>query len=347
MVFKPRHTDNISRSHDVDINHDRVTERVVHLRTVNQGPLDDNVDDIDLEEIEQIFSRMRAKERNVYHSNCKERRDIANNELVSLWRKMLVNWMYYVVDCCDLQQHSVAAAAYFLDIAMLTGLCKTREEHQLAAATSLQMALKTFDTAVIKLDKLVKLGRGLFTENDVAIMEMKIIKSLDWNLHPPTVYCFLRQFERLIPTETRKSTREVIDSMTKLIAEELVLDERYIRYSPSIQGYAAVQLALYLIADDSFPQYLRETFVIRLSTTMKIDSNSPLVSKVMKKVYRNLKRGDTLQKLIDTSMANTKRIDVFEEAPRNIEQNSKKSRHGTVQDHHSPRDVKEKLTITL
>lgn len=328
-----------------------VSERAVQPRNAKESLLKDQVDGIDVEEIGQIVYRMKEKESNVYHCNCKERRDIANDELISLWRQMLVNWMNYVVDCCDLQRHSVAAAAYFLDVAMLRNLCKTREEHQLAAATSLQMALKTFDTAVIRLDKLVKLGRGLFTEDDVAIMEMKIIKSLDWNLHPPTPYCYLRQFERLVPAETRNSTKAVIDSVTKLIAEELILDERYLRYYPSTQGYSIFLVALDFIPDDNFPEHLRRTFVLRLATAMKLDSDSPLVSKVTNKIYRTLKRADKVEKIIDMSLAITKSTNTahYDEVLSNVERNSKKSRDGVklAEDHHSPRDVKQKLSIKI
>eukprot|EP00537_Pseudo-nitzschia_pungens_P007487 CAMPEP_0172371158 /NCGR_PEP_ID=MMETSP1060-20121228/41412_1 /TAXON_ID=37318 /ORGANISM="Pseudo-nitzschia pungens, Strain cf. cingulata" /LENGTH=346 /DNA_ID=CAMNT_0013096683 /DNA_START=31 /DNA_END=1071 /DNA_ORIENTATION=+ len=329
----------------------RVTERSVQPRSIKEVPLMNNVDDIDVEEIGQVVYRMKEKESNVYHCNCKERRDIALDELVSLWRQMLVNWMYYVVECCDLQQHSVAVATYFLDVAMLRGLCRTREEHQLAAATSLQMAFKTFDTAVIKLDKLVKLGRGLFTEDDVAVMEMKIIKSLDWNLHPPTPYCYLRQFERLIPTETRNSTKEVIGSVTKLIAEELTLDDRYIRYYPSTQGYSAILVALDFIPDDNFPQHLRRTFVMRLETSMKLDSDSPLVSRVTNKIYRTLKHADKLDKIIDISLATIKSTSNahYQEVLGNVEKNSTKTRDGAKvsEEQHSPRDVKEKLRIKI
>ena len=314
------------------------------VRIANQDPIEDSRDGVDMEDMEQIVFRMREKESTIYHNNCKERGDIANDELVTLWRRMLVDWMYYVVDCCDLQRHSVGVAAYFLDVAMLRDLCRSREEHQLAAATSLQMALKTFDTAVIKLDKLVKLGRGLFTENDVTVMEMKIITSLNWHLHPPTAYCFLRQYERLIPTGITDSTKKMIDNVTNLIAEEFILDKRYIRFPPSIQGYSAMLVAIDLIPDDAFPDNLRNSFAMRMSTVAKLDSNSVLISKVTNKIYRTLTRSDKLQKLMDIRMSKTKNINICDRVLNNIEKHPKKTRDGTngVQ-HHSPRDVKQRV----
>ena len=112
------------------------------------------IDRIDFEEIGRILNTMRQQESSLIY-----RRRPVSQDLMALWRKMLIEWMYFVVDYCHLHRQSVAAASFFLDVCMSRGLCKTREEHQLAAATCLQLALKTFDTAVIKQEKLVKLGR--------------------------------------------------------------------------------------------------------------------------------------------------------------------------------------------
>lgn len=293
--------------------------------------------DVDEEGIEQIVLRMRQKETTLYHNNCKERRDIAHNELVALWRRMLVEWMYCVVECCHLQQHSVAVAVYFLDVAILRGMCKSREEHQLAAATALQMSLKTFDTAVIKLDKLVKLGRGQFTENEVTDMEMKIITCLNWHLHPPTIYCFLRQYELLIPTEITDSTRKLIDDVTRLIAEESILDERFIRFPPSYQGYSAILVALDLIPDENFPDHLKNHFTTHMLTVAKIDSNSTPILKLKKRFHKTLKRSNKLQEIA----ANTNNTNVRNRILNDVKNCSKNSRDGIKgTQHHSPRDVK-------
>lgn len=286
---------------------------------------------------------MKEKGSTVYHINCKERVDIASDELVSLWRQMLVNWMFYVVDCCNLQRHSVAAAAYFLDVAILRDLCSTREEHQLAAATALQMALKTFDTAVIKLDKLVKLGRGLFTEEDVSIMEMKIINSLNWNLHPPTIYCFLRQYERLIPPAVANSTHEILDKVTNIIAEEMTLDEDYIKYCPSIQSLSIMLIALDFVSDECLPNRLRCSFESRLSAVANIGEDSTVLHKLIKKTYKTLMQRDKIQPITDITEKATR---MSQRIVRNIDKKTKKSRSGVkiADEQHSPRDVKSNLS---
>jgi hypothetical protein len=115
MAIKPRSMPNrMGRSSDDDSGRGthRSERAMYEICTANQVAqhrigrrdlFEVSVDDIDMQEMEEVVSRMREKESTVYHSSCIERRDIASNELTVLWRRMLINWMYYVVDCCDLQ----------------------------------------------------------------------------------------------------------------------------------------------------------------------------------------------------------------------------------------------------
>ena len=135
----------------------------------------------EFDEVQNILHIMRKQESTVYNQAREEL-----DELLAVWRKMLVEWMYFVVDYTRKNRQAVAAAAYFFDVMMAQDFVNTREEHQLAAATSLQLSLKAYDSTSIDIKKLVKLGRGLFTENDVVEMESRILNTLQWRLHPPT-----------------------------------------------------------------------------------------------------------------------------------------------------------------
>ena len=234
------------------------------------------------------------------------KRSQLTNELSIVWRRMLIEWMFFVVDFCNLQKQSVAAASYFLDVAMSHGLCTTREEHQLAAATSLQLSLKTFDTAVIKLDKLVKLGRGQFTEDDVATMEMKIISTLKWNLHPPSTYCFLRQYELLLPSGITDIAKEMIHEVTKQVATLTVLEEQYLKYNPSVLGYATLLLAFEMISVDVIPIHVRQCFMIRMSNVAKLSSSTGEVVQVVDLLRESFDNcGDKYQQVINMISSKT------------------------------------------
>lgn len=246
------------------------------------------------EDTHDILMVMREKEAKIY------RRDFEPNELEAVWRKILVDWMTFVVDHCNLQRQSVAAAAFFLDVAMGRGLIESREEHQLAAASALQLALKLFDSTVIRIEKLVNLGRGLFTEQDVAAMEYKIVESLNWHCHPPSSYCFLRQYERLLPSTVPSSTRRMMDEITKVVVDLTISDHKYNQYSCSIIAYAAILMALEFLSFEDFPICERQCFVLHMSTVSKLESNSTLVLQVFEHLKESLDSSSQLESLLES-----------------------------------------------
>lgn len=248
----------------------------------------------ELEEVHDILEVMREKEERIYHH------EFELGELEALWRKILIDWMSYVVDHCNLQRQAVAAAAFFLDVAMGRGLVETREEHQLAAASALQLALKLFDSTVIRIEKLVSLGRGLFSVEDVAIMEYKILTSLDFHCHPPSTHCYLRQYERLLPSTVQESTRRMIDEVTKLVADLTVVDHKYNSYSNSVIAYAAMLMAMELLDCEDMPICQRQCFVLHMATVSKLESSSSLTLKVFEELKETLDSSSKLEGLMES-----------------------------------------------
>ena len=255
---------------------------------------EDYVADTEYDEIYDVLQIMKQQETTVYY------RESSTDELVSLWRKMLVGWMYYVVDYCRLQRQSVAAAAFFYDVAITNNLVETREQHQLAAATSLQLSLKTFDTAVISADKLVQLGRGLFTKDDIVNMEMKILLLMNWRTHPTSTYCFLRQYERLLPTSVPDSARHTLEEITKLISELTVSEIKYNDHLCSHIAYGAMLLALELVDCDDLSISERQCFVVRMNKVAGLQSNDTKVLEVFESLKQTVEDSDKLPGLIES-----------------------------------------------
>lgn len=284
-----------------------------------------------LEEVHDILEVMREKEERIYR--CQYELD----ELEALWRKILIDWMTYVVDHCNLQRQAVAAAAFFLDVAMGRGLVETREEHQLAAASSLQLALKLFDSTVIRIEKLVSLGRGLFTVEDVAIMEYKILTALDFHCHPISTHCYLRQYERLLPNTVQDSTRRMIDEVTKLVAELTVIDYKYNIYSNSVIAYAAMLMAMELVDSEALPINQRQCFILRMSTVSKLESNSPLLLEVFEELKGTLDSSSKLDGLIESLQQ------VRNESTKPASKESRTRSSNSSSKLQSPRDVMERV----
>jgi Cyclin, N-terminal domain len=173
-----------------------------------------------LEQVLDTVTAMRTQELTTYR-RC-DYLDSQDGRLQTVldasWRQRIVEWMYGVVDHCSLRRDSVATASVYLDICVQRGLVKTREEYQLAAMTALQIAIKLCDSTVVKLQSMVALGRGLFTAQDVIDMERKMLATLNWNCHPPTSVCFLRQFLRLLPPTVPPYTRYMIAEVTRYVS---------------------------------------------------------------------------------------------------------------------------------
>lgn len=251
-----------------------------------------NAEIIEFEALQEILSAMRERESKVY------RLTFQPNELEGLWRKILFDWMTFVVDHCKLQRQAVAAASYYLDFAMSRGLLETREDHQLCAASALQLALKLFDSTVIRKEKLVNLGRGLFTEDDLVAMEFKMVKAMNFCCHPPSSYCFLRQYDLLLPSTLPEATRNMVDEVTKVVAYLAILDPEYNAYSTSVIAYGAILMAMEMISCEDFPIHQRQCFILRMSTISKLDSSSPLIVSVCEKLKETLEASSKLEDLL-------------------------------------------------
>ena len=202
--------------------------------------------------------------------------------------------------------------------------------------------MKTVDTAVIKLDKLVKLGRGLFTEDDVVRMERQILESLNWHLHPPTTYCFLKQYERLLPTSMSETTKQMIDEVTKLVAELTVSEHQYTRHCPSVIAFAAILLAMELVDHIDLPVHQRQCFVLRMSKYAKIESSSDDVLRVFEELKKTLDGSTKLQKLIESLSKTFPRT-----TSKTVSPDSRNNRDKAIQSSgHSPRHVMDRFGIS-
>jgi hypothetical protein len=242
---------------------------------------------------------MQQQESTIYSSSRSEN-DNNNNELQAQWRRMLIDWMFFVVDYCKLQRGAVAAGAYFLDVAVSKGLVTSAEEHQLAAATCLQLALKLFDNSAIQLGRLVQLGRGLFTEDDVVDLERKILVAMNWQMHPPTTYCFLRQYELLLPSSLSSNTQQMMSQIIKLVAEIATSEQTYTKFPPSRVAYAGLLIAMELIDHTDLPLHHRHCFVVNMSNVANLESKSPTVLKAFEELKQSLDKNSKLGDLINS-----------------------------------------------
>lgn len=255
-----------------------------------------------LQEIEDILRVMRKQESTTYRrfDYLATQMDVSDRVVDGSWRQRIVEWMYGVVDHCNLRRDSVAVAAYYLDLSLINGLVVSRREFQLAAMTALQLAIKLYDSTLVKLDSMVKLGRGLFNEQDVIDMEAKMLKALNYYVHPPTPVCFLRQFLRLLPPSVIPLTRYLIAEVTRFISEISVCLYKFVKYPPSVIAYSGMLLAIERIDGATLPYWQRQQIFELMSTVAGMRHDSKAVVDAVAQLHMSLERNISLQELMNT-----------------------------------------------
>ena len=122
-----------------------------------------------------------------------------------MFRNVILQWMYNVADIFDVNHRVVAVATWYLDEAVRRSSIKginvqSPTDYQLISLTAFYMSMKLYGNRLFPLVELVKLGRGQFTVDDIANMELKLIQTFEWHLTPPTYVCYLQEFEKLFPS---------------------------------------------------------------------------------------------------------------------------------------------------
>ena len=93
----------------------------------------------------------------------------------------MVLWCYSVIDYVSFNRETVLIAISYLDRFISTRserarlVVKDRREYQLAAMTSLYMAIKLFEPKKINMECLAELSRGSYTSSDLSGMEADML----------------------------------------------------------------------------------------------------------------------------------------------------------------------------
>lgn len=287
-----------------------------------------------LENVQDILNVMRYQESTVYSRSDYMSKGI-EVPVDAQWRQRIIEWMYGVIDHCQLRRDSVAIAAHYLDMLMERGVILSRDEFQIAAMTSLQLAIKLHDSTMVKLESMVKLGRGLFSEEDVENMERRILSSLNWQVNPPTSVCFLRQLLLLVPDSVPALSRYTIAEVTRFISEVSVCLYKFVKYRPSVVALAGMNIAMSRMDSQTLPFPLREQILEGLASALHLQVHDPELIDATEDLRRSLDRNIGLQELMNTIDSHCQ-----EEHSKRVDASKAKQRCHT----HSPRDVSRSMT---
>ena len=285
-------------------------------------------------EVVDILANMLRQERDTYRRNdyLAKAVEFEDGIIDSCWRQRMIEWMYGVIDHCNLRRESVVVATHFLDLAACRGLVRSRRDFQLISMTSLMLSIKLNDSTSVKLDSMVRLGKGLFSETDVLKMEMAILKVMNWQVHPPTTLCFTRQLLRFLPAETSPVARYLVVELTRFIAEVSVCLYPFIKYDSSITAIAGIVISLERVDESTFPHELREQFLNHIFAITGIDNNSECMTQAVQELRSSFDNNVNLKELMRGLDQQCKLVNHSPESkPKDVEMQ--------YDEPHSPRDV--------
>ncbi|GFH46953.1 hypothetical protein CTEN210_03428 [Chaetoceros tenuissimus] len=168
--------------------------------------------------------------------------DPSAGELSAVWRERICEWCYQVVDHFDYSREVVAVAMSFLD-RYLSVKRVNKKIFQLAAMTSLYLAIKITEPSILKISSLIGLSRGFFTSEHIIAMEQSILRTLSWHTSPPIVMELVRTFFELLPQEVTDNAKRDCLELTRFLSELSVCDYFFVDKKPSNVALACILTA--------------------------------------------------------------------------------------------------------
>jgi len=126
-------------------------------------------------------------------------------------------------------------------------------EYRLATMSCLYVTAKLHDPNVsVSSEAMSAFSQGTFSAKQVEAMEMDILKSLNWHVHPPTVLEFVREFLLLLPCSVSQNIKRNAYDHCQANLQRCIFDyDAYCLTEASMIAFFAVQNALRSFGMDS------------------------------------------------------------------------------------------------
>lgn len=108
-------------------------------------------------------------------SSCCSEASSSSVGITEVWREKICEWSYQVVDHFEFSREVVSVSISLLDRFLCTEQVD-KKQFQLAAMTTLYLAIKLTETGKLSMRSMIQLSRGFFTIEQMAAMEMTILR---------------------------------------------------------------------------------------------------------------------------------------------------------------------------
>ncbi|XP_017254700.1 G2/mitotic-specific cyclin S13-7 isoform X1 [Daucus carota subsp. sativus] len=155
-------------------------------------------------------------------------------EINEKMRAILVDWLIEVHNKFELMPETLYLTINIVDRYLATKSV-ARKELQLVGISSMLLASKYEEIWAPEVNDFTKISDNAYTNQQVLVMEKKILSRLEWNLTVPTPYVFLVRFIKAsIPNEP------AVENMAYFLAELGLMNYATVMYCPSMLAASAV-----------------------------------------------------------------------------------------------------------
>jgi len=190
---------------------------------------------------------------------------------IEVWRDMFCEWTFKVIDYFELEREVVSISLNYLD-RYLSIHAVDIKKFQLAAMTSLLLAIKLYGPKNLSISSFIEINCGNFETRFIAPMENSILWTLSWFVHPPTPLSFVRNCITLLEGNGRLSTIALeIEEEAQFLTELSVCDYYFATRKPSSTALGAIRVAFGNIDETTLPLHVRHVFFKRVRIMADID----------------------------------------------------------------------------
>ena len=210
--------------------------------------------------------------------------DDSSSHVDEICRFKMCEWSFQIVDFCKFHRESVDIAMNYLDRFLLTKVgqaaLQDRNVYQLVAMTCLYSAIKIHERQALSPAVVSQLSRGVYTAEQVIATEVTLLHALQWKLHPPTAFSFVRELLAALPSHIlSEPMTETILEVAQKQTEFAVADYRFIEVPMSTIAYCSIMNALqcrgHCVLSTNDIGTIRTSFASAIGLT-DADSVSPL-----------------------------------------------------------------------
>ncbi|CAG2104075.1 unnamed protein product [Medioppia subpectinata] len=214
---------------------------------------------------------------------CKTKKYMESQpELNKAMRTVLIDWMVEIQESFELNHETLYLAVKLIDQYLMREPI-SKAQFQLIGATTLLIAAKFDERIPPAIEDFIYICDDAYTRRDVILMEMKILRALEFDLCFPISYRFLRRFAR-----TAKQSMETL-TLARFVLEMSLLEYEIIEEADSRVAAAALLLALRMMGEHNWTETLEYYTGYKESelTILMYRLNEILLTQTKAKTIRN------------------------------------------------------------